>query len=605
MKKMLFIILLCFAPVTALIRATALPPTQWGVSVLEVGSSRDALQEQLALRDSLELMGIPYQGTSNVDEAARRPLMLIGGLMLNTELSPSDREALYSYVERGGILLATQVQGNRFFPLFGLSQATTSRLNFQVHFTSTDEPSLRYLNRPEEKVISLGDPKLYSETVWSTEYVTVPGADVLARYDNGAAAVTRYAYGRGLAYALGLGFKETTLIPQLARGYEAARRFTNWFEPSGDVFRLLLRGLYEDSVHPFLLIHTVPDGKQSALCLSHDVDTQESFQNSLAFARMEAGLGVRSTFFVTTRYFQDDVDIAYYTPDRIEWIRRVAAMGFEIGSHSVSHAWTFDEIPVGSSEAEFQSYDVTHPTIFGEVRVSKQLLDRDLSQKTEGFRAGYLRYPHELLRVLEDSGYAFDSSVSAQWILTNFPHFGFLQRALGSERSRIIVVPVTLDDSKGEPTTREFLTAANQDEALRVWADVVRANAENNATSCLLIHPTDTTYKLETERRLIEAFRGEGVWIGDVGSVARFWRDRHQLKPVLRINSGEPITIVLNLAKKDLPAGQTLVIERSEGDAVPRILDAEGQAVAIRVRPQNGRFFLTLSQSPDSARRHP
>ncbi len=596
MKKTVFIMLLCLAPVTALIRATAPPPAQSGVSVLEVGSSRDAIQEQLALRDSLELMGIPYQATSNVDEAARSTLMLIGGLMLNTELSPSDREALYSYVERGGILLATQVQGNRFFPLFGLSQATTSRLNFQVHFTSTDEPSLRYLNRPEEKVISLGDPKLYSETVWSTEYVTVPGADVLARYENGAAAVTRYAYGRGLAYALGLGFKETTLIPQLAQSFEAARRFINWFEPSGDVFRLLLRGLYEDSVHPFLLIHTVPDGKQTALCLSHDVDAQEAFQNSLAFARMEASLGVRSTFFVTTKYFRDESDIAYYTPERIDWIRQVSAMGFEVGSHSVSHAWTFENIPVGSPESNFQDYDATHPTVFGEVRVSKQLLDRDLGQKTTGFRAGYLRYPHELLRTLEDSGYAFDSSVSAQWILTNFPHFGFRQRALGSERSRIVVVPVTLDDSKGDLKTREFLTPANQDEAMRIWTDVIRANAENNATTCLLIHPTDATYKLETERRLLEALRGEDIWIGDVGSVARFWRDRHQLKPVLRVDSGELITIVLNMAKKDLPPGQTLVVEKSGSGAVPRIFDAEGQAVATRVRPQNGRFLLTLSQ---------
>jgi len=594
MKKIPFLILIQFVLSASLDPAAAPPPNQWGVSVLEVGKSRDATQEQEALRDSLELMGIPYRATSSVKEASLRPLMLIGGLMLNTELSPSDREALYSYVERGGILLATQVQGNRFFPLFGISRAETSRLNFELRFTSMVDPSLRYLNRPEEKIISLGDPKLYSETVWSTEYLPSPGADVLARYENGAVAVTRHAYGRGLAYALGLGFKETTLIPQLAQSYEAARRFINWFEPSGDVFRLLLRGLYEDTVHPFLLVHTVPDGKQTALCLSHDVDAQDSFRNSLAFARMESELGVRSTFFVTTKYFPDESDIAYYSPERVDWIRQVAALGFEIGSHSVSHAWTFEEIPVGSPDVNFESYDVAHSTVFGEVRVSKELLDRDLNQRTTGFRSGYLRYPHELLRALEESGYTFDSSVSAQWVLTNFPHFGFRQRALGSERSRIVVVPVTLDDSKGELKTREFLTAANQDEALRIWTDVVRANGENNATSCLLIHPSDATYKLQTERRLIEILRGEDIWIGDVGSVARFWRDRHRLRPVLRMAPGEPATIVLNVAKKDLPPGQTLVVERFDGGPAPRILDAEGQVVEAGVRLHNDRYFLLL-----------
>jgi len=594
MRKLAPLILIVLALAASWNPGRAFPTTEWGVSVLEVGRSRDAVQEQEALRDSLELMGIPYRATSSVNEASLRPLMLIGGLMLNTELSPSEREALYSYVERGGILLATQVQGNRFFPLFGLSRAETSRLNFEVRFTSMDDPSMRYLNRPEEKVISLGDPKLYSETVWSTEYLPSPGADVLARYENGAAAVTRHAYGRGLAYALGLGFKETTLIPQLAQSYEAARRFINWFEPSGDVFRLLLRGLYEDTVHPFLLVHTVPDGKQTALCLSHDVDAQESFRNSLAFARMESELGVRSTFFVTTKYFPDETDIAYYTPERVDWIRQVAAMGFEIGSHSVSHSWTFEEIPAGSPEVDFKSYDAAHATVFGEVRVSKELLDRDLNQQTTGFRSGYLRYPHELLRALEESGYTFDSSVSAQWVLTNFPHFGFRRRALGSERSRIVVVPVTLDDSKGELKTREFLTAASQEEALRVWVDVVRANGENNATSCLLIHPSDATYKLDTERRLIEALRGDDIWIGDVGSVARFWSGRQRLRPVLRAASGEPITIFLNLAKKDLPPGQTLVVERFKGGPAPRILDAGGQAVEAEAGLRNDRYFLLL-----------
>src|SRR2546430_9055136 len=42
---------------------------------------------------------------------------------------------------------------------------------------------------------------------------------------------------------------------------------------------------------------------RTGLCLSHDVDAREAFRNALTFAQMEAGLGVRSTFFVTTKYF--------------------------------------------------------------------------------------------------------------------------------------------------------------------------------------------------------------------------------------------------------------------------------------------------------------
>jgi peptidoglycan/xylan/chitin deacetylase (PgdA/CDA1 family) len=593
-KRSLITAALLLVAIGAFCQARAESKPEWGVAMLEVGSSLEARHEQVALRDCLDLMGIPFLQTADVQEATRRPLVFIGGILLNTEMGAPEREALYAYVEHGGVLLATQVQGNEFFPLFGIKYATPSRSNFRVQFTSSDDVALRYLNRPGERTISLGDQKLYSETVWSTEYAISPGTRVLASYENRTAAFIVNAYGRGLAYALGLGFKETTLIPRLARSFEAQRHWINWFEPSGDVFRLLLRALYEENVHPFLLVHTVPEGKETGLCLSHDVDARESFPNSLAFAKMEAALGVRSTFFVTTKYFLDDTDIGYYTPERVKWIRQVKELGFEVASHSVSHSLRFEAFPVGSPNVNAMNYDTKHPSLFGEVSVSKQLLDRDLQQQTAGFRSGYLIYPSDLLGVLETSGYSFDSSVSAQWVLTNYPYFGFRKRSLDSEHSQIVVVPVTLDDSRGELATRDFLTAETQQETLRIWTDVIRANAENNAITCLLIHPTNITYKLETERRLIAANRGSETWIGDVGTMARFWRGRAQLRPSLHKENNGKEAIILNLKQVDLPSGQTLVIEARQGAAVPQVLDADGQSIPARMRVTKDRVFLLL-----------
>ena len=562
--------------------------SEWGVAVLEVGSSPDALQEQLALRDCLELLGIPYLDTTDVNQAVRHPLVLTGGGLLNASLNPTQREALYAFVERGGVLLSTQVQGNIFFPLFGLAHATAQRTNFRVFFSDYRDPALRYFNRQEEFEVSLGDPKLNRATIWSTEYEPQATVKVLGRYENGKAAFTVNAYGRGLAYALGLGFKETTMIPQLLRTFEAARAPSNSFEPSGDVFRLILRGLYEDNVHPFLLVHTLPQGKQTALVLSHDVDARESFRNSLDFARLEASLGVRSTFYVTTKYFEDATDIGYYTPDRVASIRQLKEMGFEIGSHSVSHSKLFASFPVGTSEVTQNSYQTDRPTIFGEVKVSKELLDRDLHQNTILFRAGELTFPSDLLTVLEGSGYLFDSSVSAQDVLTNFPYLGFRHRFLGSEHSRIVQVPVTLDDSQG------YLTAQTQEKLLRTWIEIVRANAENGAVTCLLLHPTDVTYRLETERRLIQAIHGEDSWIGDVGTLSRFWQERARLRPVLRVAGNGRVLVVLNFGRKELPSGQTLVVETHPGAPSPLVQDVAGEPISIRLRVVDGRAFLLL-----------
>ena len=179
-------------------------------------------------------------------------------------------------------------------------------------------------------------------------------------------------------------------------------------------------------------------------------------------------------------------------------------------------------------------------------------------------------------------------------MLTNFPYFGFRRRALGSEHSKIVVVPVALDDSRGELRIRNFLTAGTVEQALRDWTEVIRANSENSAITCLLIHPTDVTYKLETERRLITANRREDTWIGDMGAVARFWRDRARLRPTLQRTVSGNVEIVLNLRRGELPAGQALVVEAQQGLPTPPVRDVAGAPIVVRARADQDRVYLVL-----------
>src|SRR2546430_10944221 len=110
-------------------RSTLFPYTTLFRS-LEVGSSRDALQEQLALRDCLDLLGIPFLATSDVAVATRRPLVLIGGILLNTQLTPAERETLYPYVQRGGGAVGAPVAGKQIIPPLRISQRHAQPHNF-------------------------------------------------------------------------------------------------------------------------------------------------------------------------------------------------------------------------------------------------------------------------------------------------------------------------------------------------------------------------------------------------------------------------------------------------------------------------------------------
>jgi hypothetical protein len=125
-----------------------------------------------------------------------------------------------------------------------------------------------------------------------------------------------------------------------------------------------------------------------------------------------------------------------------------------------------------------------------------------------------------LFEVLEKSGYLYDSSFSAGDNMTNFAYRVLGRKNIGARESPVIEIPVTFDDSMGQ------LSAENVDKMVGTWLDVVWANADNEAISTLLIHPSQTGYKLKAEEKLLSALKGKDIWIGDVTSYADFWKKR-------------------------------------------------------------------------------
>ena len=565
------------------------PPTKHHSYVALLAVSEKDGTEITALENDLEMIGVPYETTHAVNTAVRAPMIVLAGTLTNTTLSAAGRERLYAYVESGGVLFATHVQGSQFFPLFGVAGFSTSREDHAVHFVdSTSDAALHYINRPEERDIVLGDAHRYREINWTTHY-RLAGAVALGKFPKGAAAFIRNHYGRGIAYSLGLSFSDSTLRMALGQNYEAEPAWANVFAPAADVLRMLLRAIYEANVHPFVLIHTIPDGFESALLLSHDIDARESFRNSVAFADMEQRYGATSTFFVTTKYFDDATDSGYYTPGNCAYLRQVFARGFDLGSHTVSHLKTFNRFPAGETPIRFTAYKPTEtPTVFGEIEVSKELLDRDIAgQHTIAFRAGELSHPPQLIQSLEIAGYLVDSTRAAGSTLTNYAYRPLGEVHLGSPVSSMIEVPVTLDDSMG------YLTPATLERTVKQWLDIITANAENNNITCLLIHPTDTTYKLNAEERLLQACHQKPIWTGSVTRFGLFARARASIRATV-FGGADHLVIELNKTRSELPRGLTLVIEPTAHRTTIAVRDGDGADVPFITTIKPERTLLIL-----------
>lgn len=588
-----------------------------------IGNRSEAKQiARTALRRIPEIQGIPYRFIEKPEELADYRAAVLAKAPSNAELTSEWTNALYSFVEHGGVLLSPGLPGSDLYSLLGIRKVRSNhqreRIIFEADSSTADDPILAYIDHPNERAISIGnghDP-VYDEVIWSHGASTGPMAEVLGRFDDGSAALVRNYYGRGIAYYLGTGFAETVLLPQTGGDFEAQRKFVNSVEPSADTIMLLLKALYEANVPVPVYLSPIPQGRPTALILTHDVDAQTSFVDSLKFARLAEQFNAKSTFFINTKYFEDRMDIAYYSvPENLEAVQALHRRGHEIASHTVSHALEFDQAPVGSSSVTYTGYRPKKQiSINGEVRVSKQLLEQDIfaadnqsgagnqrnpalgTKTVDSFRAGYLAYPTELIGVLESAGYRYDSSFSANDILTTFPYFAFQERRPGAEESSVIEIPLTLDDALG------FLTEETKEQAVRTWKEIVRAHAANETITVLLIHPSDTrnkTYKLEAQRELMEYARKLGAWMGSIGEFGDFWRARHQVR-ISGISKTEgsaagnssSLSIRLNLPAKEIHRWTALVLPASfQQSSAPetgyntiRVLDADGRRLPHSTR---------------------
>lgn len=547
----------------------------------------------LGMVHSLSEMGIPFFVTRDLNQALRHRLIVIYPSTDGTTFDERQVRDLGDHIARGGSIFATHVLSGALRPVFGFREYVASRRRYRVDFGVNSDPILRYLNRPEELTVPLGSAK-YGDIFWTNGYTPDADAKVLARFEDGSAALLRKSSGRGSAYLCGVGFNDVVLRSQVNRDYDAERRYVNGFEPGADVWMLILRAWYESNTSDAVRLASIPAGQSSVLLLTHDVDWENSFEPALAFARMEAEQQTRSTFFIQTKYVSDANSRAFFFADNLDYLRQLQSFGSSFGTHSVIHSREFNHFELGSGQETFPSYQprgtgadsATGATVFGEVRVSKELLDGNVSgQRTDFFRAGHLRVPASLPEALERTGYLFDSSFTAGDVLTNFPYA--LPLDLGfTEDSDLCEFPVTLEDEELPYLPQRVGSAL----------DVIRANAENQAINVLLIHPNEAQGKLSAEQAILRQLPSD-VTPMDIEGFAHFWRAHEQLRWSiegapgsggirLRVTAGEPIDGVTFEFQR--------LIRRVDGGA--RLLP-DGHRIVLPALPAQAKASFTIRYS--------
>jgi hypothetical protein len=306
-----------------------------------------------------------------------------------------------------------------------------------------------------------------------------------------------------------------------------ARSYVNEFEPMLDVLSRLLGGIYREADDRAVILRPVPDGKDLAVVISHDVDYTRSLANAVDYARLERSLGITATYFIQTKYIKDWNDNIILDETGPSLLKEIKNFGMELASHGVSHSLVFHDFPMGDGRESYPDY---HPfvkdasttydgTILGELRVSRFLLDQladgvDVSS----FRPGHLSNAYALPQALDATGYSFSSSVTANNSLTHLPFQLNFDRDVTTELP-IFEFPVTIEDEALPPLGDRL------PQAVALAGKIAR----RGGLCVVLIHPDILGHKLAFEREFIAAVKGFS-WFGALGDYGEWWSARDQVQ---------------------------------------------------------------------------
>ncbi|MDQ3048742.1 MAG: polysaccharide deacetylase family protein [Bacteroidota bacterium] len=477
----------------------------------------------------LQVAGLPYLVTEDVNLATESNFILCTSNIETFTFTSNERDSLRSFVQNGGILFSTQLKDTLLYSLFGVSdyQYDTKRYSFFWNVDNLD-PSFRWINEPFEYNIKLGDSS-YTDVIGSRSYVLTTASSV-AKFDDDSCALSRNSYGSGLAYNLGLSWKDLFLRNHVSNDFKASRSFSNSFEPGSDVFILFMRALYCKHNPYAVWKHTSGLNSASTVVVTHDVDATSAIQELMnSFASYEEQNHIKATYFITTHYVHDEVAKDFWHGYEDD-VRRVKSKGHELASHSVSHVPDFDiestvpEGGCGNNEFTYNPYYngtfSTGVSVCGEVEVSKLLLERDANTNIRSFRAGYLAYNEKILNALENNNYDFNSTHSANNVMTAFPFRGHKDLSMSGDLSSVYELPNMISDVfSSDPITEE-----NYNAKVATWVDVVMKNKANNAPNILMIHP-NRIYKILALQNFIKQLSPD-IRIVPFEHFGDYWKSR-------------------------------------------------------------------------------
>lgn len=533
------------------------------------GDATDINRDLYSAKYILDVSGVPFIVSDEIEENLDvSSMILFSSPLTDNTFTVAELGLLTEWVERGGVIISPACHSLNISPVFGVSGFNYSKLRYSLIWQEMEIPELEYFDRPEEKKISLGR-ETEGQVIKSYGY-TVSTGEPIAMFDTGEPAVVKNIVKSGRTYLFGLEWRDVIQRPQLNKDFDAQRLYTNGFEPSADVFPLFVRSVWNnlniETNGASVWKHTIPEGFSTVLIPTHDVDSKTGFDAMHYMSEFEEKEGVSAHYFITTRYFRDDLMSPFYNSESVEQLKAVQSAGHTIGSHSVGHFPDFnvkDRFPKGGADVLQENYAPYHTlvtgttaggSVYGEVFLSKRVLERDMGISVKSFRPGHLATNAYLVETLDESGYSFSSNSAAGDLLTSFPFWSRKGYQWENDLSSILEVPLNISDV----FVGNEISVNNYPDKAKIWEEVLGCQQANFAPCVILIHP-NRKWKMESLKLLVKSLDRSKCGIYNFEKFCDFWVQRENFNFSFEVDKENSI-IVVSASKKDLQNNPNLGI---------------------------------------------
>lgn len=480
----------------------------------------------LPLVQGLKSIGVPFVITRDYKQALEHKVVLVYPTISGKVLSPEALRALTVFPRNGGTLIGVDVVGGGLNETFGFKSVSTSAQQYSIKLNPADSPLLSSFTDVRERTISMGDRREKTADMGVYMYKS-PKFSPLAVYEDGTAAITQRTFGKGNAYAWGIDIGFLLHKGYSGRGETMARGYINEFEPTIDVVLRLLKEMYLTGSKDAVTLGTVPFNQSLSVLMTHDIDYGKSEENAIIYAEFEQSNKVPATYFCQTKYIKDWNDTTFFDGEHVPMLKKVGAMGMELGSHSVAHAYAFNEFPFGTGEERYPSYQpfvserytAHNGSVLGELRVSKYLIEALLgTPPVVSFRPGHLSDPKILPQALEAAKYLYSSTATANVSLTHFP-FPLTYQYESQAETHIFEFPITIEDE----------IAPRMGDRVPQAIELARNISKYGGIFVVLIHPNILDHKLKFEKEFVDGVK-DFAWFSTIGDFGRWWTARNKVE---------------------------------------------------------------------------